>query len=111
MSNESTRTGPLVGKLVEGIQADISDAIEQLEGGLAKIRALESHTKGVNGLSGVLKAKGSEIQAAIDTLRGESAGIERKLLGTGREPINERVDATLAKKVAAARVETEAVAV
>lgn len=83
-----TRTGPLVGKLVEGIQADISDAIEQLEGGLAKIRALEAHTKGVNGLSATLKAKGNEIAQTIDVLRGEAEGVARKMLATApREPI------------------------
>lgn len=88
-----TRTGPLVGKLVEGIQADIADAVEQLDGGLRKIRALEAHTKGVNGLSATLKAKGNEIAQIIEVLTGESDGVAKKMIGATREPIAERVNA------------------
>lgn len=98
-----TRTGPLVGKLVEGIQADIADAVEQLQGGLSKIRALESHTKGVNGLSSTLKAEASKLDQMIATLTDESEGVGRKMLGTGREPITEKVDPAHLERVTAAR--------
>lgn len=100
--SETTRTGPLVGKLVEGIQADISDAIEQLQGGLSKIRALESHTKGVNGLSATLKAKGNEVAQIIDVLEGECEGVAKKMLASApKEPITEHLNADHLAKVKA----------
>lgn len=101
--SETTRTGPLIGKLVEGIQADIGEAVEQLQAGLSKIRALEAHTKGVNGLSSTLKAEASKLDQMISTLTDESEAVGRKMLGTGREPITEKVDAAHLEKVTAAR--------
>lgn len=102
--SDSTRTGPLVGKLVEGIQADLADAVEQLQGGLAKMRALEGHTKGVNGLSATLKARGNEVAQIIDVLSGESESVARKMLGTGtKDPITERLNIEHATAVVAAR--------
>lgn len=99
---ETTRTGPLVGKLVEGIQSDISDAIEQLQGGLSKIRALESHTKGVNGLSATLKGQGNAIAEAIKVLTEESQSVGRKMLASApKEPITEHVNADHLAKVRA----------
>jgi len=97
------RTGSLVNQLISGIQADIADAIQQLEGSLATIRALEAHAKGVNGLASTLKSKGSEIEQIIDVLRSEAHGVARKMLGTPREPIIERVDVAHLDRVAAAR--------
>lgn len=106
------RTGPVLADLVEAVQLDIGDAVDQLEGALARVRELESQTAGVNGLQSRLRAEGSKLQQVIETLRGESVGIERKLLGTGREPITEKVDHEHAKRVAAAKVaEAEAEAV
>lgn len=98
-----TRTGALVSKLVEGIQADIGDAVEQLQAGLSKLRALESHTKGVNGLSATLKAKGNEIAQIIDVLEGESDGVAKKMLSASpKEQITERVNTEHLTKVVGA---------
>lgn len=98
-----TRTGPLEGKLVEGIQADIGDAVEQLQAGLSKLRALESHTKGVNGLSATLKAKGNEIAQIIDVLEGEQESVAKKMLSTApKEQITEKVNADHLAKVVSA---------
>lgn len=103
MSAPEGRTGPVLAELVEALQCDIGDAVGQLEGALARVRELESVTSGVDGVQSRLRAERQKLQQVIDTLKGEGAGIERKLLGTGREPINEHVDVEHAAKVAAAR--------
>lgn len=102
-SIHTTRTGPLISQLITGVQADIGDAVEQLEGGLATIRALEAVTKGVNGLASTLRSKGSEIEQIIDVLRNESEGVSKKMLGTSREPMTEQLDADHLQRVRAAR--------
>lgn len=102
-----TRTGPLVAKLVEGIQGDIADAIEGLASGLAKMRALEGHARGVNGLAATLKAKGAEVQLIINVLQSESESVAKKMLGAAREPITERVDTPLVIRVKDARRESD----
>ena len=99
----TTRTGALMNQLITGIQADIADAVEQLEGSLATIRALEAQTKGVNGLASTLKSKGSEVEHIIEVLRSEAHGVAKKMLGTSREPIIERVDVKHLERVAQAR--------
>jgi hypothetical protein len=102
-SIHTTRTGPLISQLITGVQADIGEAVEQLEGGLATIRALEAVTKGVNGLASTLRSKGNEIEQIIDVLRNESDGVPKKMLGTPLEPITEQVDADHRERVRAAR--------
>jgi hypothetical protein len=96
----TTRTGLLIEQLITGIQADIAEAVEQLEGGLATIRALETHTKGVNGLASVLRSKGIAIEQIIDVLRGEADDVARKMQGTPREPIVENVNVAHLERVA-----------
>lgn len=102
-STPTTRTGPLMRQLVSGVQADIGEAVEQLEKGLAGIRSLESVTKGVNGLASTLKSKGNEIEQIIDVLRAESESIPKKLLGAHCEPMTEQVDMSHLERVRAAR--------
>jgi len=99
----TTRTGLLIDQLITGIQADIADAVEQLEGGLATIRALETHTKGVNGLAAILRSKGVAIEQIIDVLRGEADDVARKMQGTPREPIIESVNIAHLERVTAVR--------
>lgn len=99
----SVRTGPLMAKTVEGIQADIHEAVEHLEAGLTQMRELESVVRGVNGLSSTLRTKGNEIEQVLDTLRSESDAVAKKMLGTAKEPITERVDTAHLEKVSAAR--------
>jgi hypothetical protein len=99
----TTRTGLLIDQLITGIQADIAEAVEQLEGGLGTIRALETHTKGVNGLASTLRSKGIAIEQIIEVLRGEADDVARKMLGTPREPITENVDIAHLERVEAVR--------
>ena len=99
----TTRTGPLINQLIMGIQADIADAVEQLEAGLAMIRALEAHAKGVNGLASILKSKGNEVEHIIDVLSNEADEVARKMLGASWEPIMEHVDAAHLERVAESR--------
>lgn len=91
MPPTDTRTGPLVAKLVEGVQADLSEAVEGLQKQLNLLRALESETKGVNGLSATLNAKAKALQVIVDDLAQESVAVAKKMLGTGPRPeITER---------------------
>ena len=100
---DQTRTGPLVAQLVEGVQADIGDVVDALRAALGKVRALEAHAKGINGLAGTLRAEAQKIDHAISALTEESASVAKKLLGTGREPVAERVDSEHLERVKAAR--------
>lgn len=102
-SIQSTRTGPLIAQFITGVQADIADAVEQLEKGLATIGALEAVTKGVNGLASTLRSKGSEIEQVIEVLRNESDSVSKKMQGTSWEPMTEQLDADHLKRVRAAR--------
>ena len=99
----STRTGPAVQKLVDGLQEDITEAVGYLAKGLELIRALQGETRGVNGLSPLLTGKGNELDNIIDGLTSECLEIEKKLLGTGRPEIVQKVDADLTEAVKAAR--------
>lgn len=98
-----TRTGPLVQKLVDGVQEDMEEAIGHLEKGLAVIRALEGHTKGVNGLSAFLKAKGTALEQVISDTREESEAVARKMLGAGAPEIVQTVNGEKVAEVAAAK--------
>jgi hypothetical protein len=103
MSAETNRTGPLVEALVEGVQADITDIVELLSEALTEMRRLEASSRGINGLAGICKAKGSEIELVIRTLRSESESIPAKLLPQVREPIHEHTNTDHAAKVIAAK--------
>lgn len=85
------RTGPAVQKVVEAIGEDISEIVDLLQRGLEKMRDLETHSKGINGLAGLLKAKGSEIELVIGILREESLSVAKKMLSEPR-PIRQSVD-------------------
>jgi len=98
-----TRTGPLVGKLVEGIQGDIGDAVEQLAAGLAKMRALESHVGGINGLASTLRARSAEVQQVVDVLTAERDTVAKKLLPKAPVEMTERVNAVHLEAVRAAK--------
>lgn len=50
-----------------------------------------------------MRAQATRLDEAIKALTEESASVAKKLLGTGREPITERVDAEHAERVKAAR--------
>jgi hypothetical protein len=98
-----TRTGPLVGKLVEGIQADIGDAVELLAAGLAKMRDLEVHVGGLNGIASRLRARSSDVQQVVDALRVERDEVAKKLLPKPPVEITERVNAVHLEAVRAAK--------
>ena len=98
---DTTRTGPLVKKLSDGIREDLEEAVAYFQRGLDLMRALEGETKGVNGLSSILKAKGDAVAMVITGLEEEAAGVEKKLLGTSRAN-KQRVDAEKVADVRAA---------
>ncbi|MEJ2540754.1 MAG: hypothetical protein P8188_12420 [Gemmatimonadota bacterium] len=87
-----TRTSKLVEQLVEAVQKDMDDAVVDLEKGLKLLEALVGDTKGVNGLSSFLKAQSQQLAKMIDDIRDESDAVARKLFGTGRPEIVERVN-------------------
>lgn len=102
-ASQTTKTGVLIEQLITGIQADIAQAVEQLEEGLSTIRALEGHTKCVNGLASTLKAKGVAIEQIIAVLRSESDDVARKMRGTPRVPISVNVNVSHLDRVVAVR--------
>lgn len=98
-----TRTGPLVQKLVDGLQEDMEEAVSHLEKGLTLYRALEGQTKGVNGLSSFLKSQGQALEKMIADTREEADGVAKKMLGTGKPEIVERVNQEQVNAVKAAK--------
>lgn len=101
-----TRTGPLVQKLVDGLQEDMEEAVGHLDRGLTMLRALEGETKGVNGLSAFLKAQAQQLDKMISDTREEAEAVAKKMLGTGKPEIVERVNQ---EKVAELHAAKEAV--
>lgn len=98
------RTGPAVQKLVEAVQEDVSEALDLMQRGLDKIRVLEGQSKGINGLSGTLKAKGDEVALAITVIREEAEAVGKKMLREPKAPvIHQHVDKERAAAVAAAK--------
>lgn len=93
-----SRTGPAVQKVVDAIQEDVSEIVDLLERGLEKMRDLEGHSKGINGLAGLLKAKGAEIELVVGILREESVSVAKKMLSEPR-PIRTHVDEEKAAEV------------
>jgi hypothetical protein len=66
---------------------------------LAKSRELEGHAKGINGLAGILKAKGAEVELVISLLREESDSVAKKMLREPRDAITSTVDEAQAERV------------
>lgn len=99
------RTGPAVQKLVESIQEDTTEAVDLIGRGLDKLRTLEAQTKGINGLSGVLKAKGDEIGLAIGVVQEEAEKVAAKMLREPKpaKPIHQHVDTSKVAEVVAAK--------
>lgn len=87
-----TRTGKLVEQLVEAVQTDLDEAIVDLERGLTILEAMVADTKGVNGLSSFLKAQGNQLEKMIGDIRDESEAVARKMFGTSRPEIVQRVN-------------------
>lgn len=87
-----TRTGKLVEQLVAAVQTDLDEAIVDLERGLTILEAMVADTKGVNGLSSFLKAQSNQLEKMISDIRDESEAVARKLFGTSRPEIVERVN-------------------
>jgi len=99
-----TRTGPAVRKVVEAIEADLSEVIEGLEKQRDLIARLEEDARGVNGLSSTLKAKRKHLDQIVEDLSGELEGVRPKMLGTNGSPaIEQSVDDELAAEVVEAR--------
>jgi hypothetical protein len=97
------RTGPAVQKVVEAVQEDLGDAINLLQRGLDRMRELEGHAKGINGLASTLKAKSTEVELVISVLREESEGVAKKMLTEPREPIRQSVDHGKVEEVRASK--------
>jgi len=104
MANPETRAGPIVIKLVAGLQEDIQEIADLLSKARDLAKALEEVSKGVNGLSGFLKAKGNELENIVTGLREESANVERKMLGT-RVEASTKVDHAHVERVTKARAQ------
>ena|SRR3990167_8615194 len=88
-----TRTGPLVKRLVEGLQADLNDGAAQISVTSASLEALEVEVRGVNGLSSLCKAWRQQLDKMRDDMLGEVEAVEKKMLGeTGKKKITEYVN-------------------
>ena len=99
-----TRTGPIVVKLVAGLQEDLEEIAESLRKGRDLARGLESVARGVNGLSAFLKAKGNELDNILTGLEEESANVAKKMVGTPLTPvITTTVDLSHTEKVLRAK--------
>lgn len=98
-----TRTGPAVRKVVEAIEADLSEVIEGLEKQRETIERLELDARGVNGLSSTLKAQRKHLYQIVEVLSAEHEGVRPKMLGPETPPIDQSVDQELAAEVAEAR--------
>ena len=86
------RTGPAVQKVVDAVQEDIGEVVDLLTRGLEKMRDLEGHARGINGLASTLKGKGNEVEQVIAVLREESERVAAKMLAEPRAQIRESVD-------------------
>jgi hypothetical protein len=86
------RTGPAVQKVVDAVQEDIGEVVDLLSRGLAKMRDLESHARGINGLASTLKGKGNEVEQVIAVLGEESERVAAKMLSEPRPAITQTVD-------------------
>ncbi len=98
-----TRTGPAVQNLVDKIQEDMAEASAYLTRGCAMVRALESVTKGVNGLASVLKAQTQTLESVIRKLEEESEDVAKKMLGGNRPEIVQTVNVDKLAEVRAAK--------
>ena len=98
-----TRTGPLVQKLVAGLQEDLTEAISFLAKGRELIGALEGETRGVNGLSSFLKSQGDALDEMVRKMEEESQEVEKKMLGSTRPEIVSTVNQEKVDEVRAAR--------
>lgn len=104
------RTGAAVGALVEAVQSDIGDGVADIRRGLDKLRALEAHARGINGLASTLRAKCKEVETAVDVLEEEAESVARKMMGEPKREITESVDADRVRVLAELRKADEATA-
>lgn len=100
-----TRAGRAREKWAAELRADIEDIAEHLGRGLDLMRQLEPETKGLNGLPGLLRNKGTEIETTIKLLTEEGEKIASRVPALPPAPpeISEAVDHELAAEVGAAR--------
>lgn len=100
-------TQPEVGRMVEHLAQRISEELaaraKELRASAERIRRLETDTRWMGQLSAALKNRAGELESMAKSLDEEAEGVQKKMLGTGQEPIHTRVDTDLAKKVAQAK--------
>lgn len=102
-AKDTTKGGPLVAQLVEGVQADLEGVVAELRAVRERVTMIEAYGRGLNGLGSTMRAQATRLDEAIKALTEESASVAKKLLGTGREPITERTDSEHLERVKAAR--------
>lgn len=109
IAREECTTEPQVGQLVERLAQRISEELarraKELRASSERIRRLEADTRWMGQLSAALKNRAGELESMAKALDEEAEGVQKKMLGTGQEPIHTRVDTDLAKKVAEAKDE------
>lgn len=96
------RTGTAVQKVVDAVQEDVGEIVDLLSRGLGKMRDLEGHARGINGLASILKSKSAEVELIVSVLKEESERVASKMLAEPRV-IRESVDEEKAAEVRAAR--------
>lgn len=90
-------------KVVGAVQEDVAEIVDDLQRALDKMRELEGHAKGINGLASILKGKGNEVEQVIAVLKEESERVAAKMLAEPRSPIRESVDEEKVEQVRKAR--------
>ena len=100
-----TRTGPLVKRLVEGVQEDLTEIAQQVAEVRDRLVRLEGETKGINGLAASCRAWGQLLAKMHGDVEAEVEAVEKKMLGAAqeKEKIHEVVNIEHAESVRAAR--------
>lgn len=97
--------GALVERLAQRVSEELASRAKELRASAERIRRLEADTRWMGQLSAALKNRAGELESMAKSLDDEAEGVQKKMLGTGQEPIHTRVDTDLAKKVAKAKEE------
>lgn len=97
------RTGALVQALADGVAADLSDIIGDLDAVRAKFMALGESAKAINGLGGDCSGWADRLLTMANEVQKEHDEVPAKLLGKRKAEVITHVNPELADKAKNAR--------